>query len=112
MEDMKEAHRRLRWKLTGFSHYGGTPLIPGPGFLNCARDPKIQKMIEQLIGKYSSTEIQSVREAPENRQLDPIAPKRRLLAQPLATCTVGVPLDDSTLENGCLRSPRSQKEKC
>ena len=102
---IKAAHERLLKNHPEFHDYCGALLVYDLGFLNYARNPDILDMVEQLIGPNIALWNSSLFAKParvgtrtpwhQDGEYWPI--------KPLATCSVWIALDDSTIENGCLK---------
>lgn len=107
-------HDRLLRDHPEFDQYCPALLDIAPGFLPFCREPRILDAVEQLIGPDIALWNSSFFAKPAGRG------KRTPWHQdgeywpivPLATCTVWLAIDDSTVENGCLRVIRgSHKER-
>ena len=114
LADIREAHDRLLERHPEFSDYCPALLAFDPWFLNVARTPEILDMVEQLIGGNFALWNSSFFAKPA--RVGSKTPWHQDGAywpiRPLATCSVWIAVDDSTVENGCLRfipgSHRSQ----
>jgi len=107
-------HDRLVARHPEYADYCPNVLAYDLAFLNHARIPEILTMVEQLIGpdfalwnsSFFAKPAQIGRETPwhQDGEYWPI--------RPVATCTVWMAIDDSTIENGCLRVIRgSHKDR-
>jgi ectoine hydroxylase-related dioxygenase (phytanoyl-CoA dioxygenase family) len=105
IEDLKAMHARLIERHPEFHDYCPAVLAFDPGFLEIARRPEILDMIEQLIGPDIALWNSSFFAKPalhgsttpwhQDGEYWPI--------RPLATCSAWIAIDDSTVDNGCLR---------
>ena len=111
---IREDHARLVQRHPEFSDYCSMVLRYDLGFLNCARNPAILDMVEQILGpdfalwnsSFFAKPAQIGRRTPwhQDGEYWPI--------RPVATCTAWIAVDDSTRENGCLQViPGSHKAK-
>ena len=113
--DIREAHERFVGKHPEFSDYCSALLAFDTWFLGIARMPEILDMVAQVIGNdialwntsFFAKPARTGTRTPwhQDGEYWPI--------EPLATCTVWIAVDASTVENGCLRvipgSHKSQK---
>ena len=105
LNEICEAHARLIAKYPRFTDYCPTLLHYDLSFLDFARDPQILDMVEQIIGpdiilwnmSFFAKPAKKGRKTPWHQDGEYWA------ISPLATCTVWIAVDDSTVENGCLR---------
>ncbi|NKB60720.1 MAG: phytanoyl-CoA dioxygenase family protein [Gammaproteobacteria bacterium] len=76
-----------------------------PQFVNIARNPRILKMVSQLIGDDIALWNSSFfAKPPHVGSKTPWHQDGKYWAmRPLATCTVWIAIDDATMENGCLQ---------
>ena len=105
LADIRERHSRLIAKHPEFTDYCPALLDKDDGFVLYARMPEILEMVEQLIGPDIALWNMSFFAKPalkgtttpwhQDGEYWPI--------RPLATCTVWLAVDASTLENGCLK---------
>jgi chlorinating enzyme len=114
LNDIRDAHARLVNRHPEFSDYCSALLAYDTWFLTVARRPDILDMVEQVIGSNLALWNSSFFAKPakvgtrtpwhQDGEYWPI--------QPLATCTVWIAIDASTIQNGCLRViPGSHKSK-
>ena len=115
LEEIKGAHARLIAKHPDVSDYCSALLAFDPWFLNVARQPEILDMVCQVLGEdvglwncsFFAKPARVGTKTPwhQDGEYWPI--------EPLATCTVWIAIDNSTVKNGCLRvipgSHRSQR---
>jgi ectoine hydroxylase-related dioxygenase (phytanoyl-CoA dioxygenase family) len=115
LDDIAAAHDRLIARHPEFSDYCSALLAYDTWYLTVARIPEILDMVEQLIGpdialwncSFFAKPARVGTRTPwhQDGEYWPI--------RPLATCTVWIAVDASTIENGCLRvipgSHRSQR---
>lgn len=115
LDDISAAHKRLIDRYPEYSDYCSALLAFDTWFLTVARNPEILDMVEQLIGPDIALWNASFFAKParigtktpwhQDGEYWPI--------EPLATCTVWIAIDASTVQNGCLRvipgSHRSQR---
>lgn len=83
-------------------------------FLNYARDPNILDMAEQLIGSDIALWNMSffAKPAHDGKKIPYHQDGEYWPIRPLATCSVWIAVDDTSVQNGCLRFiPGSHKEK-
>ena len=100
-----DAHGRLVARYPRFADYCPALLHYDLGFLNFARDPLVLDLVEQLIGpdiilwnmSFFAKPARKGRKTPWHQDGEYWA------MRPLATCTVWIAVDYSTVENGCLR---------
>ena len=105
LERIRADHDRLIDRHPAFVDYCPNLLAYDLSFLNYARDPNILDMVEQLIGadfalwnsSFFAKPALNGRKTPwhQDGEYWPI--------RPVATCTAWIAVDDSTVENGCLR---------
>ena len=105
LESIRDDHSRLVRRLPQFSDYCGALLVYDMSFLNYARNNHILDMVEQLIGPNFALWNSSLFAKPahvgsktpwhQDGEYWPI--------RPLATCSVWIAVDESTVENGCLK---------
>ena len=103
--DIKSAHSKLVEQLPQFVDYCPAILPHDPSFVRFARNDDLLDMVAQLIGEDIALWNSSFFAKPARvgsttpwHQDGEYWPMR-----PLATCTVWIAVDDSTVENGCLR---------
>jgi len=102
---IRDDHTRLVERFPRFADYCPTVLAYDVGFLEYARIPSILDMVEQVVGPdialwnssfFAKPALKGTRTPwHQDGEYWPI--------RPLATCTVWIAIDDSTIENGCLR---------
>lgn len=105
LADIRDAHTRLVTRHAELADYCPALLAYDTWFLTVARMPEILDMVAQVIGNDFALWNSSFFAKPakvgtktpwhQDGEYWPIAP--------LATCTVWIAIDASTLENGCLR---------
>ncbi len=105
LDRIRADHDRLVAEHPEYRDYCPNLLAHDLAFLNHARDPNILDMVEQLIGpdfalwnsSFFAKPAHNGRKTPwhQDGEYWPI--------RPVATCTAWIAIDDSTLENGCLR---------
>ncbi len=114
LEAIRQAHARLVARFPRFADYCPTLLHYDLGFLDFARNPRILDMVEQIIGpdiilwnmSFFAKPARKGRKTPWHQDGEYWS------IRPLATCTVWIAVDDSTVENGCLRViPGSHRTK-
>lgn len=105
LRSIREAHDRLIAAHPEFRDYCPALLAFETGFLEVARTPEILDMVEQLIGPDFALWNSSFFAKPaRNGTRTPWHQDGRYWPiRPLATCSVWIAVDDSTVENGCLR---------
>ncbi len=114
IDDIRDAHDRLIARHPEYSDYCSALLAYDTWFLTVARIPEILDMVAQVIGDDIALWNSSFFAKParvgtktpwhQDGEYWPI--------EPLATCTVWIAIDASTVENGCLRViPGSHKSK-
>lgn len=117
LESIKTRHAALVERKPEFRDYCSALLDQDPGFYDYCNHAEILDMVEQLIGEDIALWNSSFFAKPalngkrtpwhQDGEYWPITP--------LATCTVWLAVDDSTIENGCLRvlrgSHRDQRLK-
>ncbi len=114
LQAIRETHDRLVALRPEFTDYCPNVLAYDLAFLNYARIPEIVDMVDQVIGpdfalwnsSFFAKPAKNGRETPwhQDGEYWPI--------RPVATCTVWMAIDDSTVENGCLRVIRgSHKDR-
>jgi len=114
LADIRDRYSKLIEKHPEYIDFCPAMLDKDPGFQEYADMPEILDMVEQIIGPDFALWNMSFFAKPALRgsttpwhQDGEYWPIR-----PLATCTVWVAVDDSTLENGCLKViPGSHKDK-
>lgn len=105
LEDIRAAHAKLIQTYPEFSDYCSALLAVDTWYLTVARIPKILDMVQQVVGEDIALWNSSFFAKPakvgtrtpwhQDGEYWPI--------EPLATCTVWIAVDSSTVENGCLR---------
>ncbi len=114
LEEIKQAHGRLIARFPRFNDYCPALLDYDLSFLDFARNPLILDMVEKIIGpdiilwnmSFFAKPARKGRKTPWHQDGEYWA------IDPLATCTVWIAVDDSTVENGCLRIiPGSHKSQ-
>ena len=111
---IRQRHDLLLQNHPEFNNYCSTLLAYDTDFLSVAKDPEILAMVRQLLGDDFALWNSSFFAKPANGghatpwhqdgEYWPI--------EPLATCTVWIAVDPSTVENGCLNViPGSHKEQ-
>jgi hypothetical protein len=105
LESIKQRHTAFIERHPQFSDYCPALLDLDPGFFDYCNNPEILDMVAQLIGddialwnsSFFAKPARTGRRTPwhQDGEYWPI--------RPLATCTVWLAVDDSTIENGCLR---------
>ena len=111
---IKRDYDRLLERYPAFRDNCSALLSYDMAFMNCARDPNILDMAEQLIGPDIALWNMSFFAKPAlNGKKTPYHQDGEYWPiRPLATCTVWIAVDDATVENGCLRFiPGSHKDK-
>ena len=114
IDSIQANHRRLLDRYPQFSDYCPTLLSYDTSFLDYARDDGILDMVAQIIGPDIALWNSSFFAKPakvgsrtpwhQDGEYWPI--------RPLATCSVWIAVDNSTIENGCLRViPGSHKNR-
>lgn len=114
LQAIRDDHDRLLARHPEFRDYCPNVLAYDLAFLNHARMPEIVDMVSQVIGpdfllwnsSFFAKPARDGRATPwhQDGEYWPI--------RPVATCTVWMAIDDSTIENGCLRVIRgSHKER-
>lgn len=114
LDDVKSAHSQLIERHPQYVDYCPAILPHDPSFVRFACNDDILGMVEQIIGQDIALWNSSFFAKPARvgsatpwHQDGEYWPMR-----PLATCTVWIAVDESTLENGCLRViPGSHKER-
>ena len=105
LRSMRDDHTRLVERFPQFADYCGALLVYDMSFLNYARNEQILDMVEQVIGENFALWNSSLFAKParvgsrtpwhQDGEYWPI--------RPLATCSVWIAIDESTVENGCLK---------
>ena len=105
LNDIRQAHGRLVDRHPQFNDYCSALLAYDTWFLTIARKPEILAMVRQVLGDNVALWNSSFFAKParvgtktpwhQDGEYWPI--------DPLATCTVWIAIDASTIENGCLR---------
>ncbi len=105
LESIRDDHSRLVRRFPQFADYCGALLVYDMSFLNYARNKIILDMVEELIGPNFALWNSSLFAKParvgsktpwhQDGEYWPI--------RPLATCSVWIAVDESTVENGCLK---------
>lgn len=114
LEDIRAAHSRLVERYPEYSDYCSALLAFDTWYLTVARIPEILDMVAQVLGEdialwncsFFAKPAKVGTKTPwhQDGEYWPI--------QPLATCTVWIAVDASTVENGCLRViPGSHRSK-
>lgn len=114
LQRIRDDHSRFVQRFPQFYDYCGALLVYDMTFLNYARNEEILNMVEQLIGPNFALWNSSLFAKParvgsrtpwhQDGEYWPI--------RPLATCSVWIAVDDSNLENGCLKFvPRSHRDQ-
>lgn len=114
LEDIRTAYSQLVERHPEFSDYCSAVLALDTWYLNVARTPEILDMVQQVLGPDIALWNSSFFAKPakvgtrtpwhQDGEYWPI--------EPLATCTVWIAVDASTIENGCLRViPGSHRAK-
>ena len=114
LEDLRAHQERLVARKPQFRDLCPKLLAYDLRFLEVARTAEILDMVEQLIGPDFALWNSSLFSKPErDGQRTPWHQDGQYWPiRPLATCSVWIALDDSTLENGCLRViPGSHHER-
>jgi len=115
LDDIRSSHDRLVERHPEYNDYCPAVLAYDLWFLNVGRQPEILDMVEQILGENFALWNSSFFAKPartgsktpwhQDGEYWPISP--------LATCTVWIAVDETTLENGCLQvipgSHRAQK---
>lgn len=105
LESIRDDHSRLVRRFPQFADYCGALLVYDMSFLNYARNKIILDMVEELLGPNFALWNSSLFAKParvgsktpwhQDGEYWPI--------RPLATCSVWIAVDESTVENGCLK---------
>ncbi|MEK9774814.1 MAG: phytanoyl-CoA dioxygenase family protein, partial [Quisquiliibacterium sp.] len=117
LESIKTRHAALVARKPEFRDYCSALLDQDPGFFDYCNKPEILDMVAQLIGEDIALWNSSFFAKPAlNGKRTPWHQDGEYWPiRPLATCTVWLAVDDSTVENGCLRvlrgSHRDQRLK-
>ena len=105
LQAIRDRHSALVQKFPEYTDYCPTLLLCDLGFLDFARDPAIVDLVAQVLGEDIALWNSSFFAKPARvgsktpwHQDGEYWPMR-----PLATCTVWMAIDDSTVENGCLQ---------
>ena len=114
LEDIKAAHARLIERHEEFRNYCANILAFDLAFLNWARIPTILDMVEQILGKNFALWNSSFFAKPplDGHETPWHQDSEYWPIRPMATCTAWLAIDDSNIENGCLKVvPKSHKSK-
>jgi len=105
IEEIRAAHTRFVEKFPEFIDYCPALLDHDLSFLNYARFPDVLDMVAQILGDDISLWNSSLfaKPARKGRKTPWHQDGEYWPIRPLATCTVWIALDDSTVDNGCLR---------
>ena len=114
LKEIREAHSRLLERHPEFADYCSAVLAYDTWFLNVARIPAILEMVSDVVGDDVALWNSSFFAKParvgtrtpwhQDGEYWPI--------DPLATCTVWIAIDASTIQNGCLRViPGSHRDR-
>ncbi|MGF1623435.1 MAG: phytanoyl-CoA dioxygenase family protein [Alphaproteobacteria bacterium] len=105
LEDLRQAHARLVARHPEYEDYCPSVLAYDLAFLNVARDPTIVEMVGQVLGPDFALWNMSLfaKPAKVGRRTPWHQDGEYWPIRPLATCTVWLAIDASTVENGCLR---------
>lgn len=114
LDDLRQAHARLVARHPEFEDYCPNVLAFDLAFLNVARTPAIVDMVAQVLGPDVGLWNMSLFAKPAKigRRTPWHQDGEYWPIRPLATCTVWLAIDASTVENGCLRVlPGSHRPK-
>ena len=114
LDTLRDAHARLVARHPEYADYCPSVLAYDLAFLNVARDPAIVDMVEQVLGPDFALWNMSLFAKPARvgRRTPWHQDGEYWPIRPLATCTVWLAIDASTVENGCLRVlPGSHRAK-
>ena len=105
LDSIRARHAELLARNPGFRDYCPALLGHDEGFAAYAGDPEILDMIAQLIGPDIALWNMSffAKPAMDGKRTPWHQDGEYWPIRPLATCTVWLAADDSTIENGCLR---------
>ena len=114
LHDIRASHDRLVARHPEFEDYCPALLAFDTWFLNVARIPQIVDMVEQLIGPDIALWNSSffAKPARKGSRTPWHQDGKYWPIRPLATCSVWIAVDPSTMENGCLRViPGSHRQR-
>jgi ectoine hydroxylase-related dioxygenase (phytanoyl-CoA dioxygenase family) len=114
LDEIKSMHDNILKKYPEFRDYCPTLLKYDRNFLKYAQDPEILNCVKQLIGPNLAVWNQSFFAKPgiNGKETPWHQDGAYWPIRPLATCTVWLAVDDSNIENGCLKyMPGSHKRQ-
>ena len=114
LDEIKSMHDNILKKHPEFRDYCPTLLKYDRNFLKYAQDPEILNCVKQVIGTNLAVWNQSFFAKPgiNGKETPWHQDGAYWPIRPLATCTVWLAVDDSNIENGCLKyMPGSHKRK-
>ncbi|NKB77227.1 MAG: phytanoyl-CoA dioxygenase family protein [Gammaproteobacteria bacterium] len=112
LQDIKEKHSLFVKQHPEFADYCPAILPWLPEFVDIGRNPRILRMISQILGEDIALWNSSFfAKPPYVGSKTPWHQDGKYWAmRPLATCTVWIAIDDATIENGCLQVVRGSHQ--